>query len=125
MENKPDQHDERSEPSLDSRLEQIARGTTPPPARLPENDPGHIPATTYDSNVIASLVMGIISIVICCIPYAAIPLAIVGLYIGLWANAHGMAASANTGVLLNAIGLALSVILGILMLLGIMQMIHI
>jgi hypothetical protein len=125
MEHKPDQQDECPDPSLDSRLEHIARGTTPPPARLPENDPGHIPATTYDSNVIASLVMGIISIVICCLPYAAIPLAIVGLCIGLWANSHGTEGSANTGVLLNIIGLALSVILGILMLFGIMHMIHI
>ena len=110
MDKQHDQQAERRDNIVESRLEEIARGTSPPPARLPEQEPAHIPATTSDSNVTASLVLGIICLCISPIlPWIAFPGALIGLIIGLVANNHNDG-SAKVGVILNAVALGFSII---------------
>ena len=109
MDPENDHQEERLKHSLDSRLEQIARETTPPPARLPDHEPEHIQATNANSDALASLVLGIICCILFLIPCFVIPLALLGLILGLIANAKDEG-SARTGIMMNIIALVLSLI---------------
>lgn len=63
---------------------------------------------------VASLVLGILSVIVCCFTFLCIPLSVVGLVLGIVAKKRGSSGMATAGIVLNAVGLALSVILIIL-----------
>ena len=68
---------------------------------------------------IASMVLGIISIVLTCIIYVALPCAIVGLILGIIARKKGQRGMATAGVVCSSIGIALFVIMIILTAIGV------
>lgn len=59
---------------------------------------------------IASLVLGIVSIVFSCAWYLAIPAAIVGLFLGVTANKAAKSGMTTAGIVLSVIGLIIAVI---------------
>jgi len=112
MEKESDQNSPKT-PVIDS-LEEIARATHLPPAQLPDSGPSHIPATSGDSNSNAALVLGIISL---CLPIVSFPLALLGLIFGLLSHNRG-GKKARIGILLNAIALGISIIVGLVLLIN-------
>ncbi len=67
---------------------------------------------------IASLVLGIVSVVFMCVWYLGIPAAILGLIFGIIANKAKKNGMATAGIVLSIIGLVLVVILIILAAIG-------
>ncbi|MHB9022901.1 MAG: hypothetical protein ACYC7E_01815 [Armatimonadota bacterium] len=117
MDSQSYQEEQHKKNTLESKLEEIVRATSPPPARLPACQPANIPATTSDTNATTSLVLGIINL---CIPVLSFPSALLGLILGIIANKHA-AGTARIGIILNSIALGISVLAGIIFLLILLQ----
>ena len=105
------------------------RPYTSPPYQAPyqQQQPGYIPpyyppAVTPrqpgDGMAVASLVLGIISVVLCCVWFFSLPCAIIGLILGIVAKARGTGGMAVAGLILSVCGLGLSVFLLIGIILG-------
>ncbi len=65
---------------------------------------------------IASLVVGILSIVLFIMPYIALPLGILAIVFYAMQKKRGITGNATTGLILGIIGLAISVIMGLILL---------
>ena len=84
---------------------------------MAEQEPQPSSSNQPQGMAIASMVLGIVSVVLLCVPYIGIPAAIVGLILGIMARkkvAAGQAAGkgmATTGMILSIIALALIIIL--------------
>lgn len=74
---------------------------------------------------IIALVAGILSVLLsCCIPYVSLPLAVVGIILGILGNKQAKAAGekntlAFVGIIISAVAIAISVIMLILVIVGI------
>jgi len=67
---------------------------------------------------IASLVLGILSILLLCLPYFSMPLGIAGLVLAILARKKGQGSMATTGLVLSIIGIALGILFLILAVIG-------
>jgi phage FluMu protein Com len=77
------------------------------PATPPEYGP---PSRQTDGRAVASLVLGILSIVgSCCCPFVGLPLAIIGLTLGILARNSENRGMAIAGVVLSALGTVLGI----------------
>jgi hypothetical protein len=69
---------------------------------------------------IASLVLGIISIVLFLAPYITLPIAIAGFIFGIMQSKRGQTGLGVTGIVLNSVGGGIAIVFGLILLLAIM-----
>ena len=66
--------------------------------------------TSRNSKAVASLVLGIIAVLFCGLPIIGVPVSIIGLVLAMGSKKHGASGLATAGLVLNIIGLVLSVL---------------
>lgn len=91
---------------------EVVQETAEPTVENTVNPMASAPQGTGDKKgmAIASLVLGIVSVVFCCAWYLAIPAAIVGLVLGIKANKVVKTGLGTAGIVLSIIGLIVAVI---------------
>lgn len=83
----------------------------PPPYGMPPA-PGYQPAPQGKGMAIAAMVLGIVSVVLCPIPFLTIPAAVVAIILGLIARRRGPGAGlAITGVITGVVGALIGALL--------------
>lgn len=95
---------ETAEPTVENTVETPVNSTVNPMAAAPQG------AGDKKGMAIASLVLGLVSVVFCCAWYLAIPAAIVGLVLGIKANKVVKTGLGTAGIVLSIIGLIVAVI---------------
>ncbi len=73
---------------------------------------------------IASMILGIVSLVMCCLIYVSVPCAILSVVLGAVSLRKGKSAMAVAGIILGGISIAMAIMISILMVIGIIAYIE-
>ena len=71
-----------------------------------------------NSMAIASMILGIVSMVMCCIIYVSVPCAVLSVVLGAVTLRKGKSAMAVAGIILGAISIAIAVLIFVLIVVG-------
>jgi hypothetical protein len=91
----------------------------PPKPEVPQLDCRPIPAAEIGNQAtggtaMASLVLGVIGLVVCCLPILGLPVSITGLVLGIKGQKSLQQNKAVIGICLNLLGLGISVVNGLM-----------